>query len=556
MSIRHRKRLLDCHVNEDGEIEYGWGRSDKAEGEAGEKVPTYNPSQHAATSGPTREEAEAWLKTKGLSKDEVDLIVIYVFNFGRETKPSIRTVADAFGRKKREWVAQTLKQPAVRECCLIVKFCHNTGEPLPAVESVSGLPQPDEIDAYVTRTVGKAVVESVNASNILEVAKNPAMLLKRRLQISHCPDDHPQRHSGNNSLIGCAASAKEMLKPGGFYRDGMGKFVDLKFPRGRVAQFPPSSPGVSSMFSESEFGQAEAGTKGDAGNEEVIEDIERRLYGRIAGSWQFTAHRLIEAITARAIEVPQAPTEIERLNQLLSGGSLLDQFKEITLPEEAAWMVERDMPRQLDEERIRLNRLILEAAFPKQCPRNRYIRFLGRKLEPEDVVPIIRMNPSWLLQAEWRLILEALVDLLEGRFYGDSARRVLGIAATGSRKRVSSVANYFLSDIVKPQRGDAYNYDSDSLTQILDEFVRRVQDLQTEWKIVRQRLEKVTKKGLLEKFQDAHGRELQGYSPRRLNNILTDNPRIVAADLAADATGLDASVFKRAKAHQTKISGR
>ena len=542
--------------------EHDYGEPDKLGGRKAiydrrteEKVVVDNPSQRAATSGPTRDEAEAWLRAKGLSKDEVELIIVCVFDFARETTPSVRAVADALGHKGRAWVSKKLREPAVKVSRDIVLGSHVDGIPLPAIASASGLPQPEEIDAYVTRTLGGPVVDNIDASNIMDVAKNPAMLLKMRLQISHYPDDHPQRHRGNNSLIGCAADAREMLKPGGLHRDTTGKFAQLKFPRGRLAQFPPSSQGLSSMFSENEFGKEEARRKRDAG-EEHVERIERRLYGRIARSGQLTPRALIEAIEARGIKVPKAPTEIDRLNQLLAGNSLHEEYKTTPLPSEANLLIERGISNLTGDERGRLNRLILDAAFPELCPRNRFLPFLNRKLEPEDIVPIIRMNPSWLLQEEWRLLLEALVDLLEGGFYGDSARRVPGIAATGSRKRVSTTSTHCLSGVVQPQRGNAYNYDTITLSGVLDGFFRRVCDLQAEWRIVRQRPESIFMRGLVQKFQDAHGRELQGYSLKRLKNILTDNPRVVAADLAGEATGLDASVFTRAKAHQAKASGR
>jgi hypothetical protein len=555
--VSPKQRPFDHHLSQDD----GYDKPDKLgdqkvgyDSRTEEKVVIDDTSQSAATSGPTREEAEAWLKTKGVSKDEVELIVIYVFDFGRTTKPSIRAVADAFARRKREWVAKKLRDPAVREFCGIVRLCHNTGKPLPPVGPASGLPQPEEIEEYIRPIKEKWMGDRKDIPTKLDFEASPAGRLAFRLQISHFPDNHPERHRDDHSLIGCAAFAGEMLKPGGLYRDAIGKFVHLKFPRGRLAQFPPGSLGSSSMFSEREFGKEDVNMKGDASGEHV-EHIEWRYYNRIAKNGRSTPRSLIDAITAQGVEVPQAITEIERLNQLLSNGNLLDQFKEITLSEEAAWMVRRNLPGQLDEERIRLNRLILEAAFPKLCPRNRYIRFLGRALEAEDIVPLIRMNPSWLLQGEWTLLLEAFVDLLEGAFYGDSVRRVPGIVHGGSRKRVSNNSNDCLNDLVEPQPGNAYNYDNDSLSQILDKFILRVQDLQTEWKIVKQRPAKITKQGLLEKFRDAHGRELQCYSFKRLKIILTDNPRVVAAGLASDVTGLDESVFRRAQEKAAKQPG-
>lgn len=512
-----------------------------------EKVVLEDPSQHAGSSGPTRDEAEAWLKTKGLSKDEAGLIIVYVFDFGREAKRTVRSIANALAHKGRQWVAQKLRQPTVREFCHVVMHCHREGVPLPPLESVPGLPQPKEIKKY-------------------EAGEKETTRRLPNLHASHFPDDHPQRHIGGYSLVGCAAHAKEMLKPGGVLQDAVKRSANLKFLKSGFCQYPAGSPGLSSTFSKFEFSEEEAASTSSGDDAGGVYECLNHLFGRTARGGNFTTRGLIDAITAQGIEVPevitepndpQATKEIERLNRLLSEGRRLhERFKEkIILPDEAKDLAERESSLSQDE-RIRLNRLILDAAFPEQCPKNRYSPFLQRKLEAGDIVPLIRMNPSWLLQEEWRLLLEAFVDLLEGAFYGDSARRVPDIAETGRRKRVAYVSNLYLNDLVKPLRGNAYNYDNESLSEILDIFVSRVLDLQAEWKIVKQRPENMaTKKGLLEKFQDAHGRELQGYSLKRLKNILTDNPRIVAADLAAATTGLDASLFLRAKEKETKRLG-
>ncbi|MFA5192213.1 MAG: hypothetical protein WC740_15930 [Verrucomicrobiia bacterium] len=99
---------------------------------------------------------------------------------------------------------------------------------------------------------------------------------------------------------------------------------------------------------------------------------------------------LTEGISDRGIEVPQAATEIERLNKLLSGSSLHDKFKEVPLNEEMKGLVERE-PDLCKDERIRLNRLILEGAFPTTCPRisMRGIRF---KLEDPELPKLIQLE--------------------------------------------------------------------------------------------------------------------------------------------------------------------
>jgi len=80
------------------------------------------------------------------------------------------------------------------------------------------------------------------------------------------------------------------------------------------------------------------------------------------------SRRILGGIVARGITVPNAPTAMESLNKLLSGDSLYNRFSNIPLPKDAEGLVSRAS--SLNKiERIKLNRLILQAAFPNECPK-------------------------------------------------------------------------------------------------------------------------------------------------------------------------------------------
>jgi hypothetical protein len=82
---------------------------------------------------------------------------------------------------------------------------------------------------------------------------------------------------------------------------------------------------------------------------------------------QFTTQGLIEALKARGITVPKAPTEIESLNELLTWTDLWRTFPRIRLPKEARAL--RKRAGLTYEQAIPLNRSVLEAAYPQTCPK-------------------------------------------------------------------------------------------------------------------------------------------------------------------------------------------
>jgi len=99
--------------------------------------------------------------------------------------------------------------------------------------------------------------------------------------------------------------------------------------------------------------------------------------GKIAGSSDFeadqfnaelTACRLLAAIAADGIVVPDASTDIESLNKLLCAGSFYQRYPRISLSREAQILIIR-LPGKKEDELKRLNRWVLEAAYPLLCPK-------------------------------------------------------------------------------------------------------------------------------------------------------------------------------------------
>lgn len=81
----------------------------------------------------------------------------------------------------------------------------------------------------------------------------------------------------------------------------------------------------------------------------------------------FTPHELVEAIAAHGIAMPRGGGDIESLNKLLKDASLYPEFKGTALTKKGKVLL-RNESNLGERDRKKLNRLILEAAFPSQCP--------------------------------------------------------------------------------------------------------------------------------------------------------------------------------------------
>lgn len=113
----------------------------------------------------------------------------------------------------------------------------------------------------------------------------------------------------------------------------------------------------------------------------------------------FTTTGLIKALAADCIVLSNEGSEIESLNRLLNNPGLHSKFPRIPLAKEAEDLMKRESTIS-SKERIQLNRLILEAAYPLQCPKirgNKYYKFFAR---PED--RIIKISKPYL--ESWQIL--------------------------------------------------------------------------------------------------------------------------------------------------------
>jgi hypothetical protein len=71
-------------------------------------------------------------------------------------------------------------------------------------------------------------------------------------------------------------------------------------------------------------------------------------------------------------QFPPAESELESLNRMLRGTGLHRQFRHLVLCKEAKRLMKRESE-LTDNDRTRLNRFILEAAYPQECPKNGFL---------------------------------------------------------------------------------------------------------------------------------------------------------------------------------------
>ena len=128
----------------------------------------------------------------------------------------------------------------------------------------------------------------------------------------------------------------------------------------------------------------------------------------------FTINGLLKAITADGIAVPERMTELEALNWLLRGDRLRERFKWIRLPEEAMHL--RRRATSLGEnERVRLNRFILETVYPRQCPENPFLALGEFENVERTLGRLCKKN-----ERKWRLYYKRLFD----EYYPDAKKIV------------------------------------------------------------------------------------------------------------------------------------
>ncbi|MBF0387859.1 MAG: hypothetical protein HQL20_08395 [Candidatus Omnitrophica bacterium] len=83
----------------------------------------------------------------------------------------------------------------------------------------------------------------------------------------------------------------------------------------------------------------------------------------------FSISDLTRALKSSGIKIPEGKQDLAAINDLLNGPELKRRFPRLKLPQEAAILKDSKKPLAKEELR-RLNRLIMETAFPDECPRS------------------------------------------------------------------------------------------------------------------------------------------------------------------------------------------
>ncbi|OHE81085.1 MAG: hypothetical protein A2107_14410 [Verrucomicrobia bacterium GWF2_62_7] len=191
----------------------------------------------------------------------------------------------------------------------------------------------------------------------------------------------------------------------------------------------------------------------------------------------------------RPVSVPKVPSEIASLNRLLFGKNLYGSFKGLDLSREAKELQRRslipDEPECLSHyERTKLNRLILEAAYPLKCPKKqtpyalplqdiRRMVFADETVNSEDSVRTRRK--TWIVLASGdtltnpRLRCEGLTDKLYV-----FAESVALVGQTSERMEFSvSLRQFFMGgsypDVIGRRHGEPMMF--------FDSRVRRAMDI-------------------------------------------------------------------------------
>lgn len=195
-------------------------------------------------------------------------------------------------------------------------------------------------------------------------------------------------------------------------RDRSGQVV-VRFspkPMGQAVRKPTADLMVEALQTVTEKGGT--GTKGAVRGFDVAgkTGTAQKLEG--SGSYEFqpaefkgpfTTRALLEALAANGIQATKAALEIESLNKLLKEEGLYRKFKGITLNGKAEPLARRSATLK-PTDRIKLNRLAMEAAYPATCPKHQdghyvqkyYSSFVGffPARQPELCILISLDNPN------------------------------------------------------------------------------------------------------------------------------------------------------------------
>lgn len=167
------------------------------------------------------------------------------------------------------------------------------------------------------------------------------------------------------------------------------------------------------------------------------------------------------------------------------------------------------------------------------------------KPDAADVVALIRAHPERLLDPKWKTLLAAFVDVLEAAGTGDSKRRVRwAVVPRDNRQDAATVARAALRGLAEITAGRQYGFPDRALARVVESFRTRVAELQREYQATAgQRVDP-----RLARMRKAHAKEFRGKNDRELQAIVTGTDSLTPAiRLAAEATGIHADTFKRAR---------
>ncbi|MBI5686380.1 MAG: penicillin-binding protein 2 [Verrucomicrobia bacterium] len=141
---------------------------------------------------------------------------------------------------------------------------------------------------------------------------------------------------------------------------------------------------------------------GKTGTAQKIEGSGSYEFQPLEFTGQFTTRALLDTLAADGFTIQKTSLEIESLNLLLKGSSVHQRFAGMALPKTAVSLM-RNVSKLKPRELVKLNRVILETAYPHKCPKHQdghyvqkyYSSFVGffPARQPEVCILISLDNP-------------------------------------------------------------------------------------------------------------------------------------------------------------------
>jgi len=175
----------------------------------------------------------------------------------------------------------------------------------------------------------------------------------------------------------------------------------------------------------------------------------------------------------------------------------------------------------------------------------------------EANMALIRQRPEALMDKKHGSVLvQSIMDLIEAADYGTCARRVPGVVPDGKRHTVQQAAVKALKILTcRPRKkGWTYYRNEQDFAGTLKYLVRRIWLLHQERRALLK--ENLSFNKVQETIRELHPKELEGFSKKELKSLLDGKARDAACRLAANKTGWDADIFRRALRNEVRIARR